>query len=271
MDQQAVRSFTERYLHLTGCHIIESAPSHLVTQLTIEADKDLLNRPFYWMYVEKMGLPPQPQRLCLVFDPETFPEDMRGEYLFYGTPRFSQILKSAQKHGRFVRLYQVPAGQKPGRAMPYIPWVGVNFKISYICDRKRDEIRGLGINLATGEIREDFDRVIKNLEWTPKIPPSRHLAPPRLTVSQAVGKLEARLQDQLERGDLAWADEALERLGEELELLNAYYPNTENLSESRREERDRRRAETVVQYHPRIEVSVINAGLFYMEKEKTAE
>ncbi|WP_124727160.1 YqhG family protein [Staphylospora marina] len=268
MDQQSVRSFTERYLKLTGCRILESAPSHLVTQLTIEADKDLLNRPFYWMYVEKMNLPPQPQRLCLVFDPDTFPEGMRGEYLFWGTPRFSNILKSARKQGRFVRLYQIPETRKPGRAMPYIPWVGVNFMISYICDRKRDEIRGLGINLVTGKILPDFDRRIRTMNWSPTILPGRHVAPPRLTVETAVGKLEARIQDEVERGDLTWADEAQNRLREELELLEAYYPE-EQLSETRKAEREQRRRETILQYHPRIEVSVVNAGLFYMEKEKT--
>jgi hypothetical protein len=269
LDQQAVRSFTERYLRLTGCRIIESAPSHLVTQLTIEADKDLLNRPFYWMYVEKMGLPPQPSRLCLVFDPESFPEGMRGEHLFYGAPRFTQILRSAQKHGRFVRLYQTPGpARKAGRAKPYIPWIGIRFKVSYICDRKKDRLRDLGINLVSGEIRDDFYQEVKQLEWTPRIPPGRHQASPCLTVTQAVGKLEARLQDEIEREAPSWADEALERLREELDLLDAYYPKEGQLSEQRLAERSRRRTETVLQYHPRVEVSVINAGLFYMEEQK---
>src|SRR5690606_41311424 len=49
-------------------------------------------------------LPPQPARFCFLFDEKVQLDGERGEYLFFGSPRFTQILHSAQKKGRFVRL-----------------------------------------------------------------------------------------------------------------------------------------------------------------------
>ncbi|SFJ32534.1 YqhG family protein [Thermoflavimicrobium dichotomicum] len=268
MDQQKVRSFTERYLKSYECHIIESAPTYLQTQLSIEADKDLLNRPFYWMYVERMNLPPQPARFCFIFDPENCPEDLRGEYLFFGSPRFAQMLQSAQKHGRFTRLYQQPSSRESLSRVSkaYTPWLGMNFQVSYICDQKKDRITYLGINLCTGEIVEPFYPTIRSLGWTSKLPPKRHVTAPRLSFAEAVGELEYFLQEQIEGEDPTWAVEAKKRLEMELDTLAHYYPEQEQRTEEQEKERVQRQRELIWQYHPRIEVQLINGGLFYMEQ-----
>lgn len=267
MDQKEIRTFTERYLQHHDCQIIESAPTHLITQLSIDADKDLLNRPFYWMYVEKMNLQPQPARFCFIFDQENHPPDLKGEYLFYGSPRFTQIMSSAQKHGQFVRLYQQPSGWSRYNyvSRPYTPWLNVNFKISYICDQKKDRISYLGIHLQNGTIREDFYQQVQNLSWTPKLPARRHTITPRLTIAEAVGELEYYLQEQLVNEDLTWAEQAKERLDLELSQLDSFYPDESAMSDEILKEKRQRRTETIWQYHPRVEVMVINAGLFYME------
>jgi hypothetical protein len=268
MEPREIRSFVERYLENNSCHIIESSPSHLVTQLSIQADKDLLNRPFYWMYVERCNLEPQPARLCLIFDPEKCPQEVNGEHLFYGSPRFSRMLSSALKHGQFVRLYQQPSGRNRYTyiSKPYTPWLGINFKVSYICDQKKDRISYLGIDLQNGQIREQFYQTICQLSWTSKLPAQRHTIEPRLSIAEAVGELEYYLQDQLENENLTWAEEAMERLDMELKQLDSYYPDETALSMELSKEKKQRRRETIWQYHPRVEVSVINAGLFYIEQ-----
>jgi hypothetical protein len=270
MDQKEIRSFTERYLQYHDCHILESGPTHLVTQLSVQADKDLLNRPFYWMYVEKMNLEPTPARFCFIFDPdpEKRPADLRGEYLFYGSPRLTQLLNSAQNHGKFVRLYQQPSGWDKYSyiSKPFTPWLSVNFHVSYICDQKKDRISYLGINLQSGEIREGFYQSILNLSWSVKLPAQRHITHPRLTIAEALGELEYYLQDQLQNEELSWADEAKERLDIELDQLEHFYPDETAMSEEMWKEKKQRQRETIWQYHPRIEVKIVNAGLFYMEQ-----
>lgn len=275
MDQRQIRSYTEKYLQQHKCQIIEAAPTHLITQLSIEADKDLLNRPMYWMYVESMNIDPQPARFCFVFDQENVPEEVRGEYLFYGSTRFKQIMTSAQKNGKFVRLYQKPSGWERfhSHSKPYNPWLGINIKVSYLCDQHKDRIMYLGINLFTGKIKENFYPTLKTIEWVPKLPEQRHTVRPRLTVSEAIGELEYFVQDQLQQEDSSWATRALERKEKELKQAESYYPDLardvivmedDKLQEMLREKKQRQR-EIIWQYYPRIEVQLINAGLFYLE------
>ncbi|MFC7440919.1 YqhG family protein [Laceyella putida] len=265
MNQQQIRSFAERYLQLHDCHILESGPTYLTTRLSIQADKDLLDRPFYWMYVEKMNIAPQPVTLRFVFDPENHPPDLKGETLFFGAPRFKEMLRSTQKHGRFVRLYQEPQGRGffDPDTLAYTPWLGVNYKLSYICDQKKDILIPVGINLISGQILPNFYQQAQAHRWISKLPAHRHLLPPHLSLSEAVGELEYHIQERIQGEDLTWAEQAKERCELELEQLEAFYP--EPLTEEARRDNKQRREEIIWQYYPRAELHCINAGLFYAE------
>jgi hypothetical protein len=268
MDQKRLREFTEHFLEHHQCKIIESTPTHLVTQLSIDIDKDLLNRPFYWIYVERMGLPPQPAQLCLIFDPENRPADLSGEYLFFGAPRFKMMLHSAKKHGRFVRLFQeTHTRPRFGNSLPYVPWLSVNFKVSYICDQKKERIHHLGINLQSGEISEDFYEELMLFPWTHKMPTGRHLLPEKMPLSEAVSELEYYLEDFIQQEDHSWAVNARKRYENEMEQLESYFPDHDELGEEQQKNKALRNREVIRQYHPRIEVEVVNTGIFYRDME----
>jgi hypothetical protein len=266
MEPNEVRAFTERYLSAYGCTIVESGEHYLQTRLSEEVDPDLVHRPFYWMYVEKMGLQPQTSTLIFTFQADATPDQKPSELLSFGSPRFSAILRSAGKNGRFVRLFE--AGGRSARLwnqpQPYHPWLGVHFLVSFICDRKRDEIRDWGIDLRTGEIWEDFHHLCSQKKWDHRLPPGRHMLPQRLTLPEAVGELEYTLEGWIERQDTAWFEEAKERLNHELNQIHAYYPEEWRMSDALHQEKKQRLRETVWQYHPRVEVEVVGAGLFYM-------
>jgi hypothetical protein len=238
--------------------------------LSIEADKDLVNRPFYWMYVEKMNLPANPMQLCFVFDPENPPKDRPAEYLFYGSPRFRMLLRSAQKLGKFVRLYQKPDRWVPfsSQSKGYIPWLSVHYLVSYVCDQKKDSISSYGINLQTGQIKPNFDELLYEHKWTPKLPDNRHTLSPRMTIQEAVGEIEYDLTEKLTTEDHRWAEEAEKRLQDELKQVDVYFPDETKQSDEQKSAKTARRRECVWQYHPRIEVNLISAGLFYMENNK---
>lgn len=265
MDQTKLREFTERYLNYYQCKVIENAPTHLITQLSIEIDKDLLNRPLYWMYVERMGLEPQPATLTFIFDPDRRPADLRGEYLFFGAPRFKMMLSSAQKKGRFTRLYQL-TNRRPrfSNSLPYVPWLGVNFKVSYVCDQKKEQIHYLGINLSTGEIQENFYEVCQKEQWTNKLPSGRHLLPEKMPLAEAVSELEYFLEDLIRQEDHTWAEEAHQRYRSEMTQLEGYFAGKDLQGEEAKNNLLRKQ-ELVRQYHPRVEVEVVNAGYFYRE------
>ena len=67
-------------------------PDYLTVQLTIELDKELMNRPFYWHYLEKTGGVPNPDRLTFITDSQNAPTNIKGETIHFGSPRLHQML-----------------------------------------------------------------------------------------------------------------------------------------------------------------------------------
>lgn len=249
------------------CHVIESTPEMINVQLSIEADQALLNRPFYWMYVEQMNLPANPVQFRFFFTESKESKGFYSDYLFYGAPRFTQMLDSAQKHGRFVRLYQQSQSRERffHSTKGYHPFLAIHYRISYICDQKKDRICYLAIDLQTGEINPAFYTWAKEQQWTHQLPPARFLYPTQLSFAEAVGRCEAYIQKQIEEEDHTWAKKASERLTEEYQQIESYYSEDDVMTEDQQAEKKQRLQETTWQFSPRVEINVINAGLFYLE------
>lgn len=257
MQKNALRSFVEDYLQAMDCQIISSTSNAIHTQLSIEADKDLLNRPFYWMYVEQMQLPPQPQQLYLRFKPEQEPDEPTGEWIYDGCPRLQRMYQSVRKRGRFVQLFQAAPDIDRNQQLPYHTWLAVHFLLSYLCDQKKERLVSLGINLQTGESRSNIYSWLQTISWENSLPPRCYLQPPSLSLAKATARLEQQITNELEAENHHWAEEANERLASELELLDRY--DNEESAEKRK-----RQLEIIWQYQPRIQVQVINAGLFHL-------
>lgn len=71
MNRERIEQFVHRYLDATGCQIIEKGEGHTTVRLSPEADKDLMNRSYYWSFVERTGAPPEPMNFMFIFDPES--------------------------------------------------------------------------------------------------------------------------------------------------------------------------------------------------------
>lgn len=279
MDKEQVRQYVFRYFLATGSHVLETGPGLLRVKLSETADKDLTNRPLYWAFVERSGMAPETMTMTFIFDREQTPADVEGEELRFGSPRLLQIFSSAAKHGRWTRLYEEPeaAVRKPVSA---VPWLGVNCNVQYICDRKRDEIHSLGVNLLTGQLEERFMARLKDRPLSPRLPPRVHVAPAVLSLAQAVNIIQNRITAHVRAQDERWVRDARARMAEEMDRIRQYYENLPPKRQDGRDESDaasasgfdKRQAayqkqleETKWQYNPRVQVDVINAGLFFLQ------
>jgi hypothetical protein len=72
VNQASIEQFVMRYLETTGCHIAERGEGHVTVKLSPEADKDLMNRAYYWGFVERTGAAPEPMSFTFVFDQEAW-------------------------------------------------------------------------------------------------------------------------------------------------------------------------------------------------------
>ena len=72
MNTEQLRDYVNRFLEATECHVLDSHPAYLTVRLSPEADKALMNRPYYWSFVERTGADPETVSLTFVFDQEQF-------------------------------------------------------------------------------------------------------------------------------------------------------------------------------------------------------
>jgi hypothetical protein len=258
MQQQEIHNFLVRYFQANECDILENGPGYLTVQLTIELDKELMNRPFCWHYLEKTGGIPNPMRLTFITNPEAAPENIKGETIHFGSPRLHQIFQSTKNLARYIRLFE--NHQHHNRQTPLMPWLCMNVKISYQCDRKRDIYKSIGLQLINGQMVEDFHERLQQVSLTPKIPDYSFTLSPLVKPKSGMTRIENYLKSAIEVEDHSWAEEAKKRWEQDLRLLDHFYEDEEEENESYETEKKALQE----QYEPKINISFINGGLFYL-------
>jgi len=299
VDKEQLQQYVFRYFQATGSHVLEAGPGHLRVKLSELADKDLTNRPLYWAFVERSGMTPQTMTLTFIFEREQAPDGTEGEDFAFGSPRLLQMFSSAAKHGRWTRLYEeTDATERAVAAV--VPWLGLNCNVQYICDRKRDEIHSLGVNLVSGEVSPHFMERLRQCRLSPRIPPRVHTVPAAISLEQANKIIQQWLTAHVQAQDVRWAQEARERMAEEIARLKQFYEEhpgrtahrrnngnrSENHPENHQNDPDeqtpvdapaseaedetwtatyrRQLKEVKWQYEPRVQIDVINGGLFFL-------
>ena len=149
-----------------------------------------------------------------------------------------------------------------GKQTPLKPWIGLNLKVSYQCDRKKDVFNSIGLNLINGQIVENFHDQLLHLELTPKIPDYSFTLSPLIMPKSGLKRMENFLKAKIEQEDQSWAEEAKKRWNKDLDLLEHFYKDTEEKSESYEIEKQALKD----QYEPKIVISIINGGIFYLIK-----
>ncbi|WP_335872801.1 YqhG family protein [Bacillus sp. 2205SS5-2] len=258
MQQQEIHQFLEKYFIQNGCEILENATGHLHIQLTIDLDKKLMNRPFYWHYLEKTGGEPNPMKLTLVTDPKKTPDSIKGEVLHFGSPRLHQIFQSTKELSAYIRLYEHT--HPNGNQRPLFPWLSLNMKVSYQCDLKKDTLRSFGLNLINGKLDTHFHEKLLYKQWTPKIPDYCFTLTPIIQPKSGISRIENFIKTELQNEDHQWAEDARKRWDADLALLHSFYEDMDEKPESFIVEKKALQD----QYEPSIEVEIINGGLFYL-------
>lgn len=72
MSKEEVQSYVMTYLEAMDCQVLEKSPAHVTVKLSVEADKALTNRPYYWGFVDRTGAPAETMSFTFIFDPEAY-------------------------------------------------------------------------------------------------------------------------------------------------------------------------------------------------------
>ncbi|CAM5701162.1 hypothetical protein LSPH24S_02143 [Lysinibacillus sphaericus] len=163
MYPQQVHNYLRQFFLENECDMIFEDEHYLTVQLTIAMDKRIMNRPFYWQYVEATNGEPNPAQVTFITEQNAMSGKVIGEVVHFGSPRLNQIFQATRELGAFVQMFQ-KVDAEIGQVL-LTPWLGVNYKVSYCCNRTKEMLYSFGINLLTGTINNNFHEAINSIDW----------------------------------------------------------------------------------------------------------
>ncbi|WOV83841.1 YqhG family protein [Sporosarcina jeotgali] len=260
MRQQEIHQYIQQFFNENKCRVLDESDEHLTVQLTIDMDKRIMNRPFYWSYVESGGVEPNPAKLTLITNPSQFATSMAGERLHFGSPRLHQLFQVTKEQGAFVQLYEKPGSGQTSQ-VTLTPWLGVNYKITYSSDRTKESLYSLGMNLMNGAVIDGFQESVRKLELAPSVSANTYYLPYIIPPVRALDRLEDVMENVVNQDDHTWVDEAKQRQVKDLRVLDYFYTGVEDVPESYHIEKKA----IEEQYETTIRIEIINGGLFYLK------
>lgn len=257
MYPKQIHNYVQQFFIENHCPILSNHDHYLIVQLTIEMDKKMMNRPFYWQYIETTGDEPIPAQLTLITNQNALTEKIMGETVHAGSPRLTQIFSLIQEMGSFVQMYEKGKGNVE---TILTPWLIINYKVSYSSHQTKEMIYSLGMNLMTGEVLKDFQESLLTRPLSPTIPEHVFCLPYTIKPANAIDRLDDVLERVIRKDDHAWAEEAKEKWEKEKLVLDYFYEDIDDKPE-RYQTEQKALAE---QYEAKIQIDVMNGGLFYL-------
>ncbi|SFA71333.1 protein YqhG of unknown function [Lentibacillus halodurans] len=257
MAIRKLHTFLQSYFTAHHCELLHNQEGVLTVQLTEEMDRALMNRPFYWHYIKKMGHPGEPKQLTLITDPEK--RDGKHEWIHYGSPRLHQIVNHLREHEKYTKLFErVDSKQKTS----LFPWLVTNIKISYQGKQKKDEMVSIGLQLVNGVMKLKMMDDLQTKPMQNTISDYCYTISPMIKLQSGFKRIEKVLKTYVEDQDHDWAEASLKTMEEEIDLLRHFYKTDAENDEMKKEIDDIKK-----RYSPYIAFEVVNGGIFYLKNE----
>ncbi|ARI77076.1 YqhG family protein [Halobacillus mangrovi] len=257
MNKNPYFDFVQNFFVSYGCSVVQKSDSFLKIQLTSEMDEEIMNRPFYWHYMKKMNRAGEPMQLTFTHTDRT---EEKGIYLHAGTPKLHTLYKTAIAKGKTSRLYESIDQPVQNRALT--PWLVINLLLHFRGKQAKDERISIGLNLIHGTLLKGMMERIWNIDFHSTVSDYTFPMTPVIGISSAYRRIEQYVENHLSMLDDQWAKESLQQMDEERELLNSFYESEDiglDYFTKEQEQIDKR-------YRPRVQVEVVNGGLFYISQ-----
>lgn len=260
MYPQQIHQYLRQFFKENQCQILNHHDHFINVQLTIEMDKKIMNRPFYWQYIESTNDEPRPAQLTLITDKNQLVEKVTGEVIHFGSPRLSQLFRVTKEMGSFVQMYEQIANQFETQPI-LTPWLGVNYKVAYCSDQTKEMLYSLGMNLMTGQVIENFQESLGAVDLATKMSANTFNLPYIIKPIRALERLDGMIDDFIQQADHTWAEEAKKRWQKDRRVLEYFYEDVEDKPECYETEKEAMDQ----QYAASIKIEIINGGLFYLK------
>lgn len=253
-----LNEFIIRFFTAHHCEILDQQEGTVTIQLTEDMDKALMNRPFYWHYIKKIGQVGEPKTLTFTTRQQ---QAHQREFIHFGSPRLQQIMEHLKKNERFTRVFQKINAVSPNANTALYPWLVVNIKLTYTGKMQKDEVFSIGLNLVTGGMKSQMMEYLEHLDLQNTISDYSFTISPMIKLMSGMKRIETILDQYLQNQSHDWAAESIHLMNEELDLLDHFYNKS---SEQDKEQMTQEMKEINNRYEPKINFSIINGGIFYL-------
>lgn len=247
--------FLYRFFQANQCPILFVDETNIQVQLTIEMDKALMNRPFYWHYIAATNQLGEPKQLLLTTEQV---ESTEKEWIHHGSPRLEQIYQLMLQENNVVQLFEI---QHTDVQTMLHPWLLTNYCISYQGKQKKESFFSLGLNLINGTIVHNMMERLNLISLAPSISAYCYIISPIIKIQSGFKRIEHVITDQIQNENHNWAKESLQYMEEEIEMANYFF-------EDKTTEKYTKEITSIKQrFQPRISHDVINGGVIYLSNQ----
>lgn len=252
-----IDQFLYTFFNANECDILSREKGVIKVKLTEEIDQAIMNRPFYWHYMNKTGQKGDPYELTLITDRTKQIE--QGEWIHIGTPRMNDIFRYMKKKCTFIKLYeQIDAG----RQTMLQPWLIINISLAFKGKQLKEELLSIGINLINGAFLENAMEQLKDVSLDSFIGDNCYKISPIISIMSGFRRIERRVHESLQQYNYKWVLESINELKNELILLGHFYDKSEDVNNMKKEAMG-----IIHRFQPEIRFQIINGGLFYLSEQ----
>ncbi len=265
MRNDQLYTYCRTYFSLVGATFHPADDFALAVELPRDVDKELTDRPFYWMWLETLRETPPPSYLYLLFDgappspafTALLPERQKPEHVLPGSYRLQKIQQSAKLRGSFAVAYE-----RTDAPATLWPSVLMNVKVSLVSDRQKDELHSLLYSVKHSTVKSVDMAHWSAISLLDERPRTTRLVPLPIDFDEAFTRILARVEHELAHRDHRWAKDAAHRLQHELSEMDRYYASLDD--DLRNEAEKQLRVEELTwRIAPRVEVEPVQVAILY--------
>ncbi|WP_194840808.1 YqhG family protein [Filobacillus milosensis] len=262
MNQAEIHEFLVHFFYKRQATIELNERGLLKVKLTEELDQKLMNRPFYWQYVKKLGKQGEPMSVTFISDESK--KEEKGEWIHYGSPRLEQLFQMIFEEGRYAELYE-ETNQDERQALH--PWFICNLKVRYQGSYTQDELVSIGVYLINGTMRFKMMDEILQESFVNVIPDYCYKIPPIISHNRAIQMINQEISLRINQKSSAFEQESMELYQKELNMTDHLFKtredeDTEVLQKNIEEQIYNR-------LYPKVQLKLINCGLFYLTENRS--
>lgn len=249
-----IQSFIKTYFTLNHCTVTEESSDILHVQLTKEMDLALMNRPFYWQYVESTGRSGEPMqvsyRLCQDVN------ETHATWIHFGSPQLHKMFAHLQQNAKITHLFEYIETTENTMLQP---WLITNIVVTSSGMQRKEQLLSIGLNLINGMMILDMMEFLEEKSFKPTIANHCYTISPIIKLNSGYERIENYIIDYIKQQDHQWADKSIALLKEELQMIEHFFGNKKDSIVMKEKE------DVMNRLQPNISIDILNGGLFYMQ------